>query len=197
MEPDLQQLRKNYEQFNDRKLMRIASEEADGLRPEALDLLKQIIRERGLSDGVIKAAEVQAEKTQPENIDDYTALLRSLPCPLCNKTDGKLNATITASVISFVFFTHYRKELKIGCPQCLNKQNNNAMIRTAILGWWGLPWGIIRTPQALILNSKNKTENDWPEANDLFKSFVYGRLGRIELNRNNPEGLKDIITHIR
>ena len=32
MEPNLEQLRKNYESFNDNKLIRIASEEATGLR---------------------------------------------------------------------------------------------------------------------------------------------------------------------
>jgi len=197
MEPDLQQLRKNYEQFDDKKLIRIASEEASGLRSEALDLLKQIIKERGLSADIIKAADVQVKEVSAKSLADYTGLLRDLPCPFCNGTDEKLNATITANVISFIVITHYRKEIKIGCPQCLNKQNNNAMLKTALLGWWGFPWGIVRTPQALILNNKRKAENDWPEANDLFKSFVYSRIGRIEANRNNAEGLQDIITHIR
>ena len=197
MEPDLQQLRKNYEQFDDKKLIRIVSEEAAGLRPEALDLLKQIIKERWLSPDIIAAADVQVEEVSAESLADYIGLLRSLPCPFCNRTDEKLNATITANVISFIVFTQYRKEIKIGCPRCLNKQNNNAMLKTALLGWWGFPWGIVRTPQALILNNKRKAQNDWLEANDLFKSFVYGRIGRIEVNRNNAEGLQDIITHIR
>lgn len=197
MEPDLQQLRKNYEQFDDKKLIRIASEEAGGLRPEAFDLLKQIIQERGLSTDVIKAADVLVSEVSAKNLDDYVEVLRTLPCPVCDGTEEKLNATIVATVISFVLLTQYRKEVKIACPNCLNKMNNDAMIKTAVLGWWGLPWGIIRTPQALMLNNKRKAENDWPEANDLFKSFVYGRLGRIEANRNNPEELQDIITYIR
>lgn len=197
MEPDLTELRKNYERFDDKKLIRIASEEAAGLRPEALDLLKQIIQERGLSPDVIKAADVQISEVSTKSFDDYVEILRSLPCPVCNNNFEKLNATIVANVFSFVLITHYSKEVKIACPRCLNKMNNNAMIKTALLGWWGLPWGIIRTPQALILNNKRKGENDWPEANNLFKSFVYERLGRIEVNRNNPEMLQDIITHIR
>ncbi|MCR8558625.1 hypothetical protein KXD93_13295 [Mucilaginibacter sp. BJC16-A38] len=197
MEPNLEQLRKNYEQFDDKKLIRIASEEAAGLRPEALNLLKQIIKERGLSADVAKAAEVQTKEVKASDLADYTEMLRNLPCPFCNGVGEKLNATIVANVVSLVVFTHYRKEVKIGCPQCLNKQNNNAMIKTALLGWWGFPFGIIRTPQALILNNKRKAENDMYEANDLFRGFVYGRIGRIEANRNNPEGLQDIITHIR
>ena len=127
----------------------------------------------------------------------YIETVRNLPCPICGNTDEKLNATIVSNVMSFIVFTHQSKELKIACPQCLNKQNNNAMIKTALLGWWGIPFGLIRTPAALMFNARQKAQNDLPEPNDLFKSFVYGRLGRIEVNKNNPEGLQDIITHIR
>ena len=197
MIPDLEQIRKNYEQFDDKKLLRIASEEAAGLRPEALELLKQEIARRGLTTDAVKAADVLTKEVSAEELDAYVETIRNLPCPFCGGTDQKLNATITSNVVSFILFTHQQKEVKIGCPRCLNKQNNNAMIKTALLGWWGIPWGLIRTPKALLFNANQKAQNDLPEANDLFKSFVYGRLGRIEMNKNNPEGLRDIITYIR
>jgi len=197
MVPNLEQLRKNYEQFDDKKLLRIASEEAVGLRPEALELLKQEIARRGLTTDAVKAADVLTKEVSAAELAGYVETLRNLPCPICGNTDEKLNATIVSNVMSFIVFTHQSKELKIACPQCLNKQNNNAMIKTALLGWWGIPFGLIRTPAALMFNARQKAQNDLPEANDLFKSFVYGRLGRIEVNKNNPEGLQDIITHIR
>jgi len=197
MIPNLEQLRKNYEQFDDKKLLRIASEEAARLRPEALELLKQEIARRGLTTDAVKAADVLTKEVNAEELADYVETLRNLPCPICGSTGEKLNATIVSSVMSFIVFTHQSKELKIACPQCLNKQNNNAMIKTALLGWWGIPFGLVRTPAALMFNARQKAQNDLPEANELFKSFVYGRLGRIEVNKNNPAGLQDIITHIR
>jgi hypothetical protein len=197
MIPNLEQLRKNYEQFDDKKLLRIASEEAARLRPEALELLKQEIARRGLTTDAVKAADVLTKQVSAEEFAGYVETLRNLPCPICRGTGEKLNATIVSNVMSFIVFTHQSKEVKIACPRCLNKQNNNAMVKTALLGWWGIPFGLIRTPAALMFNARQKAQNDLPEANDLFKSFVYGRLGRIEANKNNPEGLKDIITHIR
>lgn len=197
MEPSITELRKNYESLPDDKIIRLASEEARSLRPEALELLKQIIKERGLSADVTNSIDAQSKKITEDILLEYTELLRGLPCPVCNTAGDKLNATITGTVISFILMTSYQKEVKIACPACLNKLNNNAIIKSALLGWWGLPWGIFRTPQALILNNKMKKQNNLQEANGVFKSFVLQRIGRIEANRNNPSGLSDIIQYIR
>jgi hypothetical protein len=197
MEPSLDQLRKNYEKFDDNKLIRIATEEAAGLRPEAVDLLKQIINERGLSEGITKGIDVQLQEVDDQMLSEYAELLRGLPCPVCKSTQEKLNATMTGSVVSFIILTNYQKELKVACPNCLDKANNKAMIKSALLGWWGFPWGIIRTPQALLFNNKMKKKNRLLEPNDLFNAFVLERIGRLEANRNNPTELKEIIEHIR
>ncbi|MEO6979051.1 MAG: hypothetical protein ABI113_11755, partial [Mucilaginibacter sp.] len=151
----------------------------------------------GLTTDAVKAADVLTKEVSATELAGYVETLRNLPCPICGGTDEKLNATMVSNVVSFIVFTHQQKEIKIACPRCLNKQNNNAMIKTALLGWWGIPWGIIRTPKALLFNANQKAQNDFPEANELFKSFVYERLGRIEMNKNNPEGLQDIIGYIR
>lgn len=197
MGPGIEELRKNHESFNDEKLIRIATEEATGLRPEALELLKQIIKERGLSTDLTKGIDAQFKHIDEKTLNDYCELLRKLPCPVCSSDFGKLNATITATVISFIVMTSYRKELKIACPDCLDKLSKNATIKSALMGWWGLPWGLIRTPKALLFNSKMKKQNHDPETSEVFKAFVLQRVGRIEANRNNRDGLIDIIQFIR
>lgn len=197
MEPSVEQLRKNYQSFDDNKLTRIATEEAASLRPEALAVLKEVIKERGLSEDVLRGADVQVSNITEKSLLEYAELLRGQPCPICGTTTEKLNATIAATVKSFIIITNYKKELKIACPACLDKQNESATLTSGLLGWWGLPWGIIRTVQALMLNSKMKKQNHLQEPNDLFKSFVYKRIGRIEANRNKPELLHDMITDLR
>jgi len=197
MEPSLDQLRKNYERFDDNKLIRIATEDAAGLRPEAVDLLKQVIKERGLAESITKGIDAQLQEVDDQKLSEYAELLRSLPCPICKSTDEKLNATMTGSVISFIIMTNYEKELKVACPDCLDKANNKAMIKSVLFGWWGFPWGIIRTPQALLLNNRMKKQNRLSEPNDLFNAFVLGRIGRLEANRNNTNELREIIRHIR
>jgi hypothetical protein len=197
MEPSVEELRKNYERYDDGKLIRIATEEAASLRPEALVLIKQVIKERGLSENILNAVEAQTKPLDANGLLVYTNLLRNQPCPICNSINQPLNATISATVMSFVIITNYSKELKIACPTCLDKQNNNAMLKSAMLGWWGLPWGIIRTPQALILNNKMKRQNHIPEANNLLKAYILNNIGRIEAVKNSPEQLRLLIQYTR
>jgi hypothetical protein len=196
MLPNLKELRQNYETFDDSKLIRLATEEASELRPEAVELLKQIIKERGLSVDILKGIGVQIQEIDDEKLLEYSELVRSLPCPVCKSTNEKLNATMTGSVISFIIITNYEKELKIACPNCLDKANNNAIIKSALLGWWGLPWGLIRTTQALLFNEKMKKQNRLSEPNDLLRGFVFERIGRLEASRNNPSELQELIERI-
>ena len=95
MLPNTEELRKNYERFDDAKLIRLATEEASGLRPEAVELIRQIIRERGLSEDIVKGLEVQRQEIDEKTLLAYVELLRTLPCPLCSSKKEKLNATMT------------------------------------------------------------------------------------------------------
>jgi hypothetical protein len=193
MEPTAEELRKNYERFNDAKLIRLATEEAADLRPEAVDILKQIIRERGLSADIVKGIDVQLQEIDQEKLQEYTELLRGLPCPVCKSTNAKLNATMTGTVVSILVVTNYEKELKIACPDCLDKANNAAVVKSAMLGWWGFPFGLIRTPQALLFNNKMKKQNRMSGPSDLLTAFVLERIGRVEASRNSVSELEDII----
>jgi hypothetical protein len=197
MLPNLEELRKNYERFDDNKIIRLATEEASELRPEAVDLLRQIIKERGLSGDLLKGIDVQIQEIDNDKLLEYAELLRRLPCPVCKSTNEKLNATMTGSVISFIILTNYEKELIIACPNCLDKANTKAIIKSALLGWWGLPWGFIRTIQALLFNDKMKEQNRLSEPNELLKGFVLERIGRLEASRNNSSELQEIIERIR
>lgn len=196
MEPTLTDLRKNYERFSDDKLIRIATEDGPGLRPEALALLREIIQERGLSEDIQQGIDAQFDEFNQQTLNEHAGLLRGLPCPHCGSDKEKLNATITATVVSMVVVTNYETEFKIACPKCLDEANDRAMTKSALLGWWG-PWGLIKTPQALFLNYKMKKQNRLPEANHLFLEFVYERRGRIEANKNNQGELRDMIKRIR
>ncbi len=130
---------------------------------------------------------------EDKDLDTYCEILRSCPCPVCNSVTNKINASLTATTVSFLLFTDYKKTLKIACPNCLNKMHDEAMIKSSLLGWWGLPWGFIKTLEALVLNYKMKLLTTTPEPNELFKNFVAIRIDKIKANLNNSEGLKTII----
>jgi len=188
MDYDIADIRKNYEKLDNERIIRLASEEADGLRPEALDLLRQIIRERGLPPAVSRALEVQVEEMDEKTLTGYCGLLRSLPCPQCNSVTEKLNANIVAQVSGGMFFP----EPKVACPTCLDKAYVSANTHNGLFGWRSI-FGLVNVPRALLFNRKMKKFNHITEATDALRDFVLKRAGRIELYRNDPEGLSDIL----
>jgi hypothetical protein len=192
MEPDIEELKKNYEGLDDARIIRLASEEASELRPEALELLKQIIKERKLSPVVSEAIEVQFKEIDEKTLLSYCDLLRRLPCPVCNSISERLNANIIATVVS----GYYCEEVQIACPSCLDKAYTKANIYAALFGWWRI-LGIINMPRVFVFNRRMKKLNHVPEASDALKEFVLKRAGRIELNRSKPEELADIILYPR
>ncbi len=186
-------LKENYRRLPDAKLLRIASESAAKLRPEALVLLKEELRTRGLAETAEKAIEVQFRAVTEAGIADYCALLQALPCPVCRSTAQPLNATCTSKVMSFLVVTMWKKQLAIACPTCLDKLNRDARTTSALLGWWGFPWGVLRTVQALVANGKMLKNNHSPYPNDLLKAFVAGNAGRIEAVRHHPADLQALL----
>ena len=77
----------------------------------------------------------------------------------------------------------------LGCPSCAS----DAIVKTAVLGWWGIPWGIVRTIQAISRNISNKRVHHSEEPNKYLRSFVLGRIGQLETYRNDKERLREII----
>lgn len=128
-----------------------------------------------------------------EDVHSYARMIQELPCPVCQGVRQKLNATVAYKVKSIIFLTSSKKKPIIACPTCLNKKNNRAMIITALLGWWGIPWGLIKTPQYLYLNIQAKKQNNAVQPNDVLLSLTLRHIKEIEANINNAEKLKEII----
>ncbi|RPD45181.1 hypothetical protein [Paracnuella aquatica] len=190
---DIKFVQERYQRMSDDELIRIATQDAYGLTPEAMDVVKAEIQKRGLDENISKGIEAQNREYTIEEIDAYCDLASNLSCPSCSSTTERLNATLTGEVMSFVFFTTYNKKIKVGCPSCLDKANNNALTKTALLGWWGFPWGIIRTPQAIALNLKSKRTNHLQDHNDYLRSFTLGVVGELETYKDNKEKLRQVL----
>jgi hypothetical protein len=191
---DIQFVRETYQKMTDDELVRVATQDAAGLTLAAQEVVREEIEKRGLASGIIKGVEAQNKTYTIEEIDRYCEIVRDLECPVCGSTDSKLNGTLTSEVMSFIIITQYSKKLKIACPDCLDKANNDALTKTAVLGWWGIPWGIVRTIQAIGLNVKSKKTNRVEEPNDYMRSFVLGRVGELETYKDSRGKLREIIS---
>lgn len=186
-------LKENYRRFSDEKLMRIASEDATKLRPEALALLKEELGTRGLADVAEKSIQAQLRVASAAEITEYCGLLQVQPCPLCYSSAQALNATLVSKALSMLVLTIQEKKFAIACPTCLDKLHRDASNISVLLGWWGFPWGVVRTLQTLSSNRKMAKINHESSPSDLLKAFVASNLGRIEAVRNSPEGLQALI----
>lgn len=132
----LNYIAENYAKMSDAELERVATTDAHGLRPEVFEIIEQEIKKRNLNPELLQSAIAQNKEYTVTEIENYSKLLRDLHCPICGDTSTKLNGTISHTVKSFIIFTSYGTEPTIACPGCLDKRNNNAILSTALLGWW-------------------------------------------------------------
>ncbi len=190
---DLKDIEKNYERMSDNEINRIATTDARGLRPEVFGIIENEIKKRNLNPDILKGALAQNKEYSIDEVESYSKILRDLPCQICGNTHEKLNGTISHTVKSFIVFTTYRSEPTIACPDCLDKKNNDAMLSTALLGWWGIPWGFFKTPIYIYRNYKAKQENRIDTSNNMLLSFTLENIGEIETYKDDKEKLKEII----
>lgn len=194
---DLKDIAEFYSKKTDSQLIQIATEKAQGLRPGVLEIIETEIKKRNLNPNFFEGAKAQNKEYSLEEITELSQRLRSLPCPLCGNKTAKLNGTIMHTAKSFIFFSFFRKELIIGCPDCLDRKNQESITSTALLGWWGIPWGILKTPFYIYNNIKEKKQNRIPEPNETLLGFTIENIGHIVTYKDDTEKLKQIIRYIK
>jgi hypothetical protein len=193
MQPSIDDLRKNYKRLSDDVLMKIATAEAAGLRPEAIQVIQEEINSRGLSKTLLAGMEIQSREISEIELLAYCELIRQQPCPVCHSSVKKINATIIATVISYVIMSSDEDKLIIACPDCMAKQLKDASFTTALFGWWGLPSGPFKTIGVLMQNKKMSKQIHLAEPSAHLKVFVLQNIGTIEANRSNAEGLASLL----
>jgi len=190
---DLEDIRKHYERMSDSQLMLVLTTNARGIRPEVFEIIEKELKKRKLDPNLLDGVLAQNKEYSLEEIESYSELLRELPCPICKRKERKLNGTIRYTVTSFILFSSSLKEVIIACPDCLNKENKKGIISTALLGWWAIPWGFLKTPLYIYRNFKAKKENGLRNANNTLKAFTLEHIGEIETYKQDEKMLSYII----
>lgn len=194
---ELEDIRKNYRNFNDDKIENLAKSDAKKLRPEVIPILIGEIRRRNLSENLIAGIETQLRVLTPNELIEYGTLIQKQPCPKCKSKTRKLNAVILTEVVSMILLTHTSKHFRIACPDCLTHFRKRADSKTFLLGWWGFPSGIIKTIGALRHNSKMAKiiNSQEPNENEIFQSFVIENVGQIETYKKDEKDLHRMLTN--
>ena len=193
---DIEVIRDKYQKMSDDEFIQLATEDEIGLTIEAQQVLKEEVGRRGLDQSILRSVEVQNKELSSAEFDEYVELIRSLDCPSCGISSQKLNGTMTGEVISFILFTQYERKLRVACPNCLDKANTNALIKSSLFGWWGIPWGFIRTIQAIIINMKGRSTTHQLSANHFLRSYVASKIGVIENFKSDKQKLNRLISEV-
>lgn len=190
MSLSIEELRRNYAHLSEEQLTRIAMDEASGLTPEGLEALRQELASRGLLARAEKSFEARATPLTEERLQAYCDAVRSVACPACGSRTRPLNATIVSTTMSFIFFSQRTERAFVACPDCLDKKNNGALAKTAVLGWWGFPWGILYSIGSIRKNVKMRKAHHLGSANDVLRAYVSQRMGRIAALEGSPQELQ-------
>jgi hypothetical protein len=94
----------------------------------------------------------RASSLLPEDfILEKTLALHAGPCPKCGGA-GPVDVHTSYSVWSAGILTRWSQQSEVCCRPCGNKAKLKATAFSALLGWWGLPWGLLITPAQIIRN---------------------------------------------
>lgn len=74
-------------------------------------------------------------------------------CERCGKLDSSVRATIFLWVLSLLVVTFRRGWGGVLCSRCRLKYSVLFNLEVCLLGWWGFPWGVIFSIDALVRNS--------------------------------------------
>lgn len=75
--------------------------------------------------------------------------IHSGPCPKCRRP-GPVDVHSAYWVWSALAFTRWGTLQQVSCRRCALKTQAGRLAQSAVLGWWGFPWGFIMTPVQVI-----------------------------------------------
>ncbi|MGH9431953.1 MAG: DnaJ domain-containing protein [Terriglobia bacterium] len=98
-------------------------------------------------------------------------------CQNCDRQDNTLRFSEFWSTLSFILVTRRRIVSGVWCEKCRVAESAKWSLLSGFGGWWGIPWGPIRTIQDLAVNSRGGRQ---PESRNaaLLRSIGYELYGR-------------------
>jgi hypothetical protein len=86
-----------------------------------------------------------AERLGPDEVAERLQLWHSGSCPRCGG-DGPVDVHTSHRIWSALFMTSWNSRPDICCRRCGFKSKLGGIASSALLGWWGFPWGLLGTP---------------------------------------------------
>ncbi len=98
----------------------------------------------------------------PELIAEHVVKVHQGACPKCGK-DGPVDIHTSHFIWSALLLTSWNSTPEVCCNSCGVKKKVGSMLGSAVVGWWGFPWGILGTPIQIIRNVPELFKNANPD----------------------------------
>lgn len=168
---------------SDTLLDRLAGNE---LTVDARDAMRDVLQGRGVSLPVLAQADISD--------DDVLACARAIkqgPCPRCRRHRSLVDWRTEHWVWSAILYTRFGRRRSLACRECGRRGNWKALASSTLLGWWGVPFGLLVTPYKIIANVGELLTRDKHEPSHALRDFARAQLAmaaRPGLVKNPPHG---------
>lgn len=95
---------------------------------------------------------INADHIPEETIYEHAKVIHESSCPLCHKTTSPVDVHTSYRVWSALIVTQWSNNPQISCRSCGIKSQSNSALFSLLLGWWGVPWGVLVTPAQIVKN---------------------------------------------
>ncbi|MEL7428326.1 MAG: hypothetical protein AAFN81_35505 [Bacteroidota bacterium] len=187
---NLERIKENYSRMSDEQIERIALFEMASLRSEVVEIVEREIESRGLREGLRVGIAVQLKGISEEEFGEVIDKIRNLPCPICYEVGKGLEGSYLRKVRSIIAFSSYEKTGIIACEDCLNTVRREALLKNIVMGWWEIPGGLYRTPQAILGHFSDKNpKNKAKISKKILWEFAMRNVGEIKANWSDEDKL--------
>ena len=125
-----------------------------------------------------------AQKVPPDVIDRQVEEIFRGNCPKCRGL-GPIDVHKIHRVWSALVLTQWSSTPQVSCRSCATKSQWGGVLYSALLGWWGFPWGLILAPVQITRNIAGMFGGPDPsKPSDALRKLVQVNIGLQELRKS-------------
>ena len=190
---DLEQIRRNYENFSDLEIEAIAKHGSRGMNAAVIPILEKELQKRGISTSIMKHVKAEAPSLSTNEIENFKQTICSLGCLICKNTTTKIKAYRFEQVTSFIWGGDIERDEKFCCINCYKRLRDKSLRKTILLGWWSGK-GLFSTPICIAFNLYNRFTHRVEEIDShITYKFLNEHRGKIRLAKNKETVLRQFV----
>lgn len=135
----------------------------------------------------------------PQSELSYQQLnLEPITCSCCTKVTAQPRYVVFYQVTSFIVVTIRSPIQGIFCPTCAERKALQGTIVTWLMGWWGLPWGLIYSVPTIFQNLFGGIKPNEVNVRLLtYQAWVFATQNKFELARAVAADAQDLAREIK